>query len=40
MEWQRRREAQANGIPLPDDVRASLRELAQELEMKADWLAN
>ena len=30
MEWQKRREAIANGIPLPDDVRASLRGVAAD----------
>ncbi len=39
IEWQKRQESLAKGIPLPDDVRASLRELAEEFEMKVDWLA-
>ena len=38
MEWRRRREALAGGIPLPDDVRASLHALAEEFSLKTDWL--
>jgi ureidoglycolate dehydrogenase (NAD+) len=38
MEWQRRREALAGGIPLPEDVLMSLRGLAQDLGIKAGWL--
>jgi ureidoglycolate dehydrogenase (NAD+) len=38
MEWQKRREALAQGIALPEDVRASLRSLAEEPELKVDWL--
>jgi LDH2 family malate/lactate/ureidoglycolate dehydrogenase len=38
MEWQKRREALARGVPLPDDARASLRGLAEELGLKADFL--
>jgi LDH2 family malate/lactate/ureidoglycolate dehydrogenase len=40
MEWQNRQEALAQGIPLPDDVLASLRSLAEELDLKAQWLAD
>jgi LDH2 family malate/lactate/ureidoglycolate dehydrogenase len=39
LEWAARREALARGIPLPDDVRASLRELSADLGLSADWLA-
>jgi ureidoglycolate dehydrogenase (NAD+) len=38
MEWDARRKALADGIRLPDDVLASLRDLAGELKMKVDWL--
>ncbi len=38
MEWQKRREALAHGIALPDDVRAGLRGLADELGLATDWL--
>jgi len=38
MEWQKRREALTHGIALPDDVRAGLRSLVEELQIKADWL--
>jgi LDH2 family malate/lactate/ureidoglycolate dehydrogenase len=38
MEWQKQRESQAHGIALPDDVAISLRELADDLGMKVDWL--
>ena len=37
MEWQKRRAALANGIPLPEDVRESLRDLAAELGITT-WL--
>ena len=40
IEWQKRREALANGIPLPADVLASLRGLAEDLGLKADWLSD
>jgi len=40
IEWQRRREALANGIALPADVLASLRGLAEDLGMKVDWLSD
>ncbi len=39
MEWQKRREALANGIALPEDVRAGLRELAKEIGIEVDWLS-
>jgi LDH2 family malate/lactate/ureidoglycolate dehydrogenase len=38
MEWEKRRDALARGIPLPDDVKASLRGLADDLGMRVDWL--
>lgn len=38
MEWQRRREALAGGVPLPDDVVTSLRGLAKDLGMETGWL--
>jgi ureidoglycolate dehydrogenase (NAD+) len=38
MEWQKRREALVRGIALPDDVRASLRGLSEQLGLKIDWL--
>jgi ureidoglycolate dehydrogenase (NAD+) len=38
IEWRNRRKALADGIPLPDDVRAILRKLAEELGLKNDWL--
>ncbi len=38
MEWEKRREALAQGIPLPDDVLDSLRGLAGDLGLRADWL--
>ncbi len=38
MEWDNRRKALAEGIPLPEDVRESLRGLAQDLNMTVDWL--
>ena len=37
MEWDRRREALANGIPLPDDVRASVQDAAAAVGLTADW---
>ena len=40
MEWQKRREALANGIAMPEDVLASLHSLAKELGMKVDWLSD
>ena len=39
MEWRKRRESMANGIALPEDVRASLREVAAELGLTAVWLS-
>jgi len=38
MEWQNRRAALANGIALPADVVESLRGLAGDLGLKANWL--
>jgi ureidoglycolate dehydrogenase (NAD+) len=38
MEWEKRRDALANGIALPEDVRAGLRGVAADLGLKADWL--
>jgi hypothetical protein len=38
MEWEKRREALALGIPLPADVLDSLRGLAGDLGLRADWL--
>jgi len=38
MEWEKRREAMANGIALPEDVRASLRGVAADVGLTADWL--
>ena len=38
MEWDKRREALANGIPLPDDVRASVQDAAAAVGLTADWL--
>ena len=38
MEWQRRREALARGIPLPEDVLRSLRGLAKHLGIETGWL--
>jgi LDH2 family malate/lactate/ureidoglycolate dehydrogenase len=37
MEWRKRREALANGIPLPDEARTNLRGFAEELGIKVDW---
>lgn len=39
MEWQHRREALANGLALPEDVREVLVALADELEINASWLS-
>ena len=39
IEWQKRREALAHGVSLPEDVRESLRGLAEELGMNKSWLA-
>ena len=39
MEWQKRREALANGIALPEDTLESLRGLAEDIGLKADWLS-
>ena len=38
MEWQRRREALANGIALPGDVLVSLQGVAEDLGMKPTWM--
>ncbi|MBN2021177.1 MAG: Ldh family oxidoreductase [Pirellulales bacterium] len=38
MEWDRHRRAVAQGIDLPEDVVASLRELAELLDIAAPWL--
>jgi LDH2 family malate/lactate/ureidoglycolate dehydrogenase len=38
MEWDNRRKALADGIPLPPDAMESLRGLAQDLDLKAAWL--
>jgi ureidoglycolate dehydrogenase (NAD+) len=38
IEWQKRREALANGIALPEEARASLRGVVTQLGLKADWL--
>jgi LDH2 family malate/lactate/ureidoglycolate dehydrogenase len=40
MEWQKRQEALARGIPMPDDVLASLRSLAEELGLKGSWMGD
>jgi ureidoglycolate dehydrogenase (NAD+) len=37
MEWQKRRAALAHGIPLPEDVRESLRGLAADLGLEMEW---
>ena len=39
LEWAARREALTHGIPLPEDVRKSLRELSEDLELSSNWLA-
>jgi LDH2 family malate/lactate/ureidoglycolate dehydrogenase len=39
MEWEKRRAALAQGIPLPADIRTSLREMGQEVGVTADWLS-
>jgi ureidoglycolate dehydrogenase (NAD+) len=39
MEWDKRREALANGIPLPEDVRASVQSAAAAAGVAADWLS-
>jgi ureidoglycolate dehydrogenase (NAD+) len=38
MEWEKRREALANGIPLPEDVRAVVQSAAAAVRVNADWL--
>jgi len=38
MEWERYDRAMAEGIPLPDDVVASLRQAAAQAGLAADWL--
>jgi ureidoglycolate dehydrogenase (NAD+) len=38
IEWEKRRAALANGIPLPEDVRASLQIAAAAVGLTADWL--
>jgi len=40
MEWEKRREALARGIAMPQGVLASLRALAEDLGMKAAWLSD
>jgi ureidoglycolate dehydrogenase (NAD+) len=40
MEWQKRRKALADGIPLPEDAMESLRGLAEDVGIEADWLTN
>ena len=37
---EKRREALANGIELPDDVLTNLRGVADELDIKVPWLSN
>ncbi len=39
-EWEHRRRSLAAGIPMPSDALASLRALAEELDLKANWLDN
>jgi ureidoglycolate dehydrogenase (NAD+) len=39
MEWERRQEALKNGIPLPDDVVASLTKMADDVGLDPSWLA-
>ncbi|HQM50302.1 MAG TPA: Ldh family oxidoreductase [Candidatus Hydrogenedentes bacterium] len=39
MEWHKRRIALEKGLDLPEDVRESLRNLAEELGITADWLS-
>ncbi len=39
IEWHKRREALAKGLTLPEDVLVSLRGLADDLDLKADWLS-
>ena len=38
MEWDNRHEALANGIPLPEDVRASVQGAAAAVNLTANWL--
>ncbi len=38
IEWEKRRAALADGIPLPEDVRASLQTAAAAVGLTADWL--
>jgi len=38
MEWEHRRKALAEGLSLPADVLASLRGLAEDLDMTVEWL--
>ena len=40
IEWATRRDSLARGIPLPDDVAASLRGLADDLRIPAEWLTD
>jgi ureidoglycolate dehydrogenase (NAD+) len=38
IEWDKRREALANGIPLPEDVRVVVQSAAAAVGLSADWL--
>jgi ureidoglycolate dehydrogenase (NAD+) len=38
IEWQKRREALAHGIALPEEVRESVRGVVKELNIEAEWL--
>ncbi len=38
MEWEKRKEHLKTGLPLPEDVLVSLRGLAEDTNIKADWL--
>jgi LDH2 family malate/lactate/ureidoglycolate dehydrogenase len=38
MEWEKRGEALRQGLHLPEDVRASLRGLAEDLQLETKWL--
>jgi LDH2 family malate/lactate/ureidoglycolate dehydrogenase len=39
MEWDKRREALAHGIPLPEDVRVSVQSAAAAVGIATDWLS-
>ena len=39
IEWEKRRAALADGIPLPEDVRTSLQTAAAAVGLTADWLS-